>query len=145
VVQKLNCWASPGRGARYHLLAHTTLTLESVGDCFKTHNLSVHGNEDCSFWLPLYGNVCCRFVAQPACMAEDAFAGFLNEQQTVKGLVGWRRLYCALRGGKLHCFYGPEEIEAKVEPTLVVSIDKVYYFCLMNKDVDVTIGLNLPN
>ncbi|XP_057607566.1 rhotekin-2 isoform X1 [Chionomys nivalis] len=116
--------ASSVAGAKYHLLAHATLTLESVGDCFKTHNLSVHGNEDCSFWLPLYGNVCCRLVAQPACMAEDAFAGFLNEQQTVKGLVGWRRLYCALRGGKLHCFYGPEEIEAKVEPTLVVSIDK---------------------
>lgn len=50
---------------------------------------------------------------------------FFYFQQTVKGLVGWRRLYCALRGGKLRCFYGPEEIEAKVEPTLVVSIDKV--------------------
>ncbi|XP_041512310.1 rhotekin-2 [Microtus oregoni] len=137
--------ASPVAGAKYHLLAHATLTLESVGDCFKTHNLSVHGNEDCSFWLPLYGNVCCRLVAQPACMAEDAFAGFLNEQQTVKGLVGWRRLYCALRGGKLHCFYGPEEIEAKVEPILVVSIDKetkiqaiekdprkVYHFSIVN-------------
>ncbi|XP_005360204.1 rhotekin-2 [Microtus ochrogaster] len=137
--------ASSIAGAKYHLLAHATLTLESVGNCFKTHNLSVHGNEDCSFWLPLYGNVCCRLVAQPACMAEDAFAGFLNEQQTVKGLVGWRRLYCALRGGKLHCFYGPEEIEAKVEPTLVVSIDKetkiqaiekdprkVYHFSIVN-------------
>uniref|UniRef100_A0A8C2LMC7 Rhotekin 2 n=1 Tax=Cricetulus griseus TaxID=10029 RepID=A0A8C2LMC7_CRIGR len=121
-------------GAKYHLLAHTTLTLESAGDCFKTHNLSVHGDEDCSFWLPLYGNVCCRLVAQPACMAEDAFAGFLNEQQTVKGLVGWRRLYCALRGGKLHCYYGPEEIEAKVEPTLVVSIDKETRIQTMDKD-----------
>lgn len=36
------------RGAKYHLLAHTTLTLESVGDCFKTHNLSVHGNGEYS-------------------------------------------------------------------------------------------------
>ncbi|KAM7318975.1 hypothetical protein ACRRTK_022087 [Alexandromys fortis] len=152
------------------------------------HNSPATVLEDCSFWLPLYGNVCCRLVAQPACMAEDAFAGFLNEQvegltsilqlrsanqtlttqdlapaaflevlafvpftghevrkQTVKGLVGWRRLYCALRGGKLHCFYGPEEIEAKVEPTLVVSIDKetkiqaiekdprkVYHFSIVN-------------
>ncbi|XP_075836178.1 rhotekin-2 [Microtus pennsylvanicus] len=126
--------ASSVAGAKYHLLAHASLTLESVGDCFKTHNLSVHGNEDCSFWLPLYGNVCCRLVAQPACMAEDAFAGFLNEQQTVKGLVGWRRLYCALRGGKLHCFYGPEEIEVKVEPTLVVSIDKETKIQALEKD-----------
>ncbi|XP_021061044.1 rhotekin-2 [Mus pahari] len=121
-------------GAKYHLLAHTTLTLENAGDCFKTHNLSIHGDEECSFWLPLYGNVCCRLVAQPACMAEDAFAGFLNEQQTGKGLVGWRRLYCALRGGKLHCFYGPEEIEAKMEPTLVVPVDKETRIQAVEKD-----------
>lgn len=121
-------------GAKYHLLAHTTLTLENAGDCFKTHNLSVHGDEECSFWLPLYGNVCCRLVAQPACMAEDAFAGFLNEQQTGKGLVGWRRLYCALRGGKLRCFYGPEEIEAKAEPALVVPVDKETRIQAVEKD-----------
>ncbi|XP_012969298.1 rhotekin-2 isoform X2 [Mesocricetus auratus] len=121
-------------GVKYHLLAHTTLTLESAGDCFRTHNLTIHGDEDRSFWLPLYGNVCCRLVAQPACMTEDAFAGFLTEQQTVKGLVGWRRLYCALRGGKLHCYYGPEEIEAKVEPTLVVSIGKETRIQAMDKD-----------
>ncbi|XP_055454951.1 rhotekin-2 [Psammomys obesus] len=126
--------ASSVAGVKYHLLAHTTLTLDSAGDCFKTHNLSVNGDDECSFWLPLFGNVCCRLVAQPACMAEDAFAGFLTEQQTGKGLVGWRRLYCALRGGKLRCFYGPEEIEAKVEPTLVVPIDKETRIQAMEKD-----------
>uniref|UniRef100_A0A2K6FBL9 Rhotekin-2 n=1 Tax=Propithecus coquereli TaxID=379532 RepID=A0A2K6FBL9_PROCO len=112
-------------GVKYNLLAHTTLTLESADDNFKTHNLSINGNEECSFWLPLYGNMCCRLVAQPACMAEDAFAGFLNQQHIVKGLISWRRLYCILRGGKLYCFYSPEEIEAKVEPTLIVPINKV--------------------
>ncbi|KAL1771459.1 rhotekin-2 isoform X1 [Sigmodon hispidus] len=122
-------------GAKYRLLAHTTLTLESAGDCFKTHNLSVKGDEECSFWLPLYGNMCCRLVAQPTCMVEDAFAGFLNEQQIVKGLVGWRRLYCALRGGKFHCFYGPEDIEAKVEPTLVLSINKETRIQTIEKDL----------
>lgn len=132
--QEASLLISSVAGAKYHLLAHTTLTLENAGDCFKTHNLSVHGDEECSFWLPLYGNLCCRLVAQPACMAEDAFAGFLNEQQTGKGLVGWRRLYCALRGGKLRCFYGPEEIEAKVEPTLVVPVDKETRIQTMEKD-----------
>lgn len=39
-------------GAKYHLLAHTTLTLESAGDCFKTHNLSVHGDETVPFGFP---------------------------------------------------------------------------------------------
>ncbi|PNI75714.1 RTKN2 isoform 3 [Pan troglodytes] len=111
-------------GVKYNLLAHTTLTLESAEDSFKTHNLSINGNEESSFWLPLYGNMCCRLVAQPACMAEDAFAGFLNQQQMVEGLISWRRLYCVLRGGKLYCFYSPEEIEAKVEPALVVPINK---------------------
>lgn len=43
----------------------------------------------------------------------------------VEGLARWRRLYCVLRGGKLRCFYSPEEIEAKVEPTLIVPINKV--------------------
>ena len=43
----------------------------------------------------------------------------------VEGLISWRRLYCVLRGCKLYCFYTPEEIEGKVEPALVVSINKV--------------------
>ncbi|XP_058399357.1 rhotekin-2 isoform X2 [Diceros bicornis minor] len=121
-------------GAKYNLLAHTTLTLESAEDSFKTHNLSINGNEESSFWLPLYGNMCCRLVAQPSCMAEDAFAGFLNQQQMVEGLISWRRLYCVLRGGKLYCFYTPEEIEAKVEPALVVSINKETRIRVMDKD-----------
>ncbi|XP_005386007.1 PREDICTED: rhotekin-2 isoform X3 [Chinchilla lanigera] len=121
-------------GVKYHLLAHTTLTLESAEDSFKTHNLSINGNEESSFWLPLYGNMCCRLVAQPACMAEDAFAGFLNQQQVIDGLTVWRRLYCVLRGGKLYCFYSPEEIEAKVEPTLVVPIHKETRIRAMEKD-----------
>uniref|UniRef100_A0A8C8RLD0 Rhotekin 2 n=1 Tax=Pelusios castaneus TaxID=367368 RepID=A0A8C8RLD0_9SAUR len=40
------------------------------------------------------------------------------------GLINWRRLYCVLRGGKLFCYYTPEEIEAKMEPTLTVPINK---------------------
>ncbi|XP_053440939.1 rhotekin-2 [Nycticebus coucang] len=121
-------------GVKYNLLAHTTLTLESAEDNFKTHNLSINGNEECSFWLPLYGNMCCRLVAQPACMAEDAFAGFLNQQQMVEGLITWRRLYCVLRGGKLYCFYSPEEIEAKVEPTLIVPVNKETRIQAIDKD-----------
>ncbi|XP_017397805.1 rhotekin-2 isoform X2 [Cebus imitator] len=123
-------------GVKYNLLAHTTLTLESAEDSFKTHNLSINGNEESSFWLPLYGNMCCRLVAQPACMAEDAFAGFLNQQQTIEGLISWRRLYCVLRGGKLYCFYSPEEIEAKVEPALIVPINKETRIRAMDKDAN---------
>lgn len=73
-------------------------------------------------------------MAQPACMAEDAFAGFLNQQQLVEGLITWRKLYCVLRGGKLYCFYTPEEIEAKVDPTLIVCINKETRIRTMEKD-----------
>lgn len=125
-------------GVKYNLLAHTTLTLESAEDSFKTHNLSINGNEESSFWLPLYGNMCCRLVAQPACMAEDAFAGFLNQQQMLEGRISWRRLYCVLKGGKLYCFYTPEEIEAKVEPALVVSINKETRIRAMDKNAKTT-------
>uniref|UniRef100_A0A8C3SIE4 Rhotekin 2 n=1 Tax=Chelydra serpentina TaxID=8475 RepID=A0A8C3SIE4_CHESE len=49
-------------------------------------------------------------------MKEHSFTLFL--------LTNWRRLYCVMRGGKLFCYYTPEEIEAKVEPALTVSINK---------------------
>ncbi|NWR11782.1 RTKN2 protein, partial [Paradoxornis webbianus] len=121
-------------GAKYSLLAHTTLGLESAEDNFRTHNLTIAGNEESSFWLPLYGNMCCRLVVQPSCMARDMMAGFLNQQQMVGGLTSWRRLYCVLRGGKLLCYYSPEEIEAKVEPALTVSINKETRIRAVDKD-----------
>ncbi|NXE61171.1 RTKN2 protein, partial [Calcarius ornatus] len=121
-------------GAKYSLLAYTTLGLESAEDNFRTHNLTITGNEESSFWLPLYGNMCCRLVVQPSCMARDMMAGFLNQQQMVGSLTSWRRLYCVLRGGKLLCYYSPEEIEAKVEPALTVSINKETRIRAVDKD-----------
>ncbi|XP_021255126.1 rhotekin-2 isoform X5 [Numida meleagris] len=121
-------------GAKYSLLAYTTLGLESAEDSFRTHNLNITGNEESSFWLPLYGNMCCRLVAQPSCMARDMMAGFLNQQQMIGNLTSWRRLYCVLRGGKLFCYYSPEEIEAKVEPALTVSINKETRIRSVDKD-----------
>ncbi|NWR15466.1 RTKN2 protein, partial [Emberiza fucata] len=121
-------------GAKYSLLAYTTLGLESAEDNFRTHNLTITGNEESSFWLPLYGNMCCRLVVQPSCMARDMMAGFLNQQQMVGGVTSWRRLYCVLRGGKLLCYYSPEEIEAKVEPALTVSINKETRIRAVDKD-----------
>ncbi|NXR25614.1 RTKN2 protein, partial [Cinclus mexicanus] len=122
------------QGAKYSLLAYTTLGLECAEDNFRTHNLTITGNEESSFWLPLYGNMCCRLVVQPSCMVRDMMAGFLNQQQMVGGLTSWRRLYCILRGGKLLCYYSPEEIEAKVEPTLTVSINKETRIRAVDKD-----------
>lgn len=35
------------------------------------------------------------------------------------------RLYCVLIAGFLSCYFTPEEIDAKVQPTLKVPINKV--------------------
>uniref|UniRef100_A0A8D0GVN0 Rhotekin-2 n=1 Tax=Sphenodon punctatus TaxID=8508 RepID=A0A8D0GVN0_SPHPU len=120
--------------AKYNLLAHTTLELESAEDNFRTHNLIIIGNEESSFWLPLYGNMCCHLVAQPSCMIKDVMTGFLNQQQMVGSLTSWQRLYCVLRGGKLFCYYTPEEIDAKVAPALTVSINKETRIRTVDKD-----------
>lgn len=40
--------------AKYNLLAHTTLTLESAEDSFKTHNLSINGNGEYSLYFTYY-------------------------------------------------------------------------------------------
>lgn len=36
--------------------------------------------EESSFWLPLYGSMCCRLAAQPRCMAAPVTSGFLRLQ-----------------------------------------------------------------
>lgn len=38
--------------------------------------------EDSPFWLPLYGNMCCRLVAQPLCMIQPVIIGQLKVKVT---------------------------------------------------------------
>uniref|UniRef100_A0A8C5KZ76 Rhotekin n=1 Tax=Jaculus jaculus TaxID=51337 RepID=A0A8C5KZ76_JACJA len=67
-------------GPRYHLLAHTTLTLAAVQNGFRTHDLTLAGHEESPAWLPLYGSVCCRLAAQPFCMTQPTAGGTLRVQ-----------------------------------------------------------------
>uniref|UniRef100_A0A8C7NQU0 REM-1 domain-containing protein n=1 Tax=Oncorhynchus mykiss TaxID=8022 RepID=A0A8C7NQU0_ONCMY len=69
-------------GPKYHLLAHTSLSLSHVQDSFRTHDLSISGNEECSYWVPLYGSVCCRLAAQPHCMTQQMMSGCLKVKET---------------------------------------------------------------
>ncbi|XP_040291864.1 rhotekin-2 [Bufo bufo] len=121
-------------GAKYRLLAHITFTLNSVEDGFRTHTLTITGHEDSSFWLPLYGNVCCHLIAQPTCVTDEVVSGFFNQQEMVGGVCSWNRLYCVLKGGNLHCYYSPEEIEAKIEPTMTIPINKETRIRAVEKD-----------
>ncbi|RXM34639.1 Rhotekin-2 [Acipenser ruthenus] len=113
-------------GAKYNLLAYTTLTLPLADGSFQSQTLTITENEDSSFWLPLYGNICCCLVAQPVCMTQDSMSGFLNQQQAIGGVPSCSRLYCVLRGGSMFCYYTdtPEEIEAKVQPAIAIPVNK---------------------
>ncbi|XP_077309924.1 rhotekin-2 [Lithobates pipiens] len=121
-------------GAKFNLLAHITFTLDSVEDNVSTHTLTVAGHEECSFWLPLYGSLCCRLVAQPACLTDEVMVGFLNQQEMVGGVRSCIKLYCVLKGANLHCYYTPEEIEAKIEPTMTIPINKETRIRAVEKD-----------
>uniref|UniRef100_A0A1A8UBK5 Rhotekin 2 n=1 Tax=Nothobranchius furzeri TaxID=105023 RepID=A0A1A8UBK5_NOTFU len=111
-------------GAKYSLLAYTTLGLPDADGSFQSHSLIVYQNADWSSWLPLYGNLCCRFVAQPACMTQSMMCGYLSQKQTVEGVNRCCSLYCVLSAGSLSCYFTPEEIDAKVRPALNVPINQ---------------------
>ncbi|XP_066522985.1 rhotekin-2 isoform X2 [Hoplias malabaricus] len=111
-------------GVQYSLLAYTTLGLEQAEGSFQSHSLIVLQNVEGSSWLPLYGNLCCKLVAQPDCMTQDVMSGYLSQQQSIEGFQRCCRLYCVLKGGHLSCYYSPEEIQAKVEPSFTVLINK---------------------
>ncbi|XP_069467301.1 rhotekin-2 [Ambystoma mexicanum] len=129
-----NVFFNTPAGAKYSLLAQSTLTLDSAEDTFRTHSLSITGHEESSFWLPLYGNVCCRVVAQPTFMTEDVIKGFLNQKLLIGNVFSLKRIFCVLRGVHLLGYYTPEEIEAKVEPFMKVPVNKETRIRSMNKD-----------
>ncbi|XP_028660488.1 rhotekin isoform X2 [Erpetoichthys calabaricus] len=111
-------------GPKYHLLAQTTLTLANVQDSFRTHDLMISGNEESSFWLPLYGSMCCRLAAQPLCMTQQMVAGYLRFKQITGEQQNWMKIYAVLRGTNLFCYHKKEDVEAKVEPAFTIAINK---------------------
>ncbi|XP_055056043.1 rhotekin isoform X1 [Misgurnus anguillicaudatus] len=110
-------------GPKYHLLAHTTLSLSHVQDSFRTHDLTITGNEECSYWLPLYGSVCCRLAAQPHCMTQQMMSGCLRVKLGGEP-QGWTNVYGVLKGTNLFCYHQKEDMEANVEPVLTIGINK---------------------
>ncbi|KAM9546341.1 rhotekin isoform 5-T6 [Salvelinus alpinus] len=111
-------------GPKYHLLAHTTLSLSHVQDSFRTHDLSISGNEECSHWVPLYGNVCCRLAAQPHCMTQQMMSGCLKVKQFGGDPQSWTNVYGVLKGTNLFCYHRQEDVEANIEPAFTISINK---------------------
>ncbi|XP_036383910.1 rhotekin isoform X2 [Megalops cyprinoides] len=120
-------------GPKYHLLAHTSLSLAHVQDSFRTHDLAISGNEECSYWLPLYGSACCRLAAQPHCMTQEMMTGYLRVK-----LGGdpqsWTKIYGVLKGTNLFCYHRQEDVEAKVEPAFTIAINKETRIRATDKD-----------
>ncbi|XP_074848242.1 rhotekin isoform X3 [Carettochelys insculpta] len=108
-------------GPKYHLLAHTVLSLAEVQDGFRTHDLAIPSTEESSFWLPLYGSMCCRLTAQPDCMAQQAMCGFLKLQQQGAEPQSGTPMYCVLHGSNLLCYRHPQ---GPTEPALTITISK---------------------
>ncbi|XP_061646059.1 rhotekin-2 isoform X2 [Phyllopteryx taeniolatus] len=121
-------------GAKYNLLAYSTMRLPEAEGSFQSHSLVVLQNSDWSSWLPLYGNLCCRLVAQPACMTQSVMAGNLNRKQSVEGLERRCSLYCVLSAATLSCYFSPEEIDAKVRPALRLPVSKDTRIQVMEKE-----------
>ncbi|XP_053189038.1 rhotekin-2 [Scomber japonicus] len=121
-------------GAKYNLLAYTTLDLSEAEGSFQSHSLIVLQDAEWSSWLPLYGNLCCRLVAQPVCMTQSMMTGYLSQKQNVEGMHRCCSLYCVLSAGFLSCYFTPEEIDAKVQPTLKVPINKGTRIRVMEKE-----------
>ncbi|CAI5650678.1 unnamed protein product [Oreochromis niloticus] len=111
-------------GPKYHLLAHTTLSLSHVQDSFRTHDLIISGNEECSYWLPLYGSMCCRLAAQPHCMTQQMMSGCLKVKQCGGDPQSWTKVHAVLKGTSLFCYYRQEDVEANVEPAFTIGINK---------------------
>nr|XP_057926613.1 rhotekin isoform X2 [Doryrhamphus excisus] len=120
-------------GPKYHLLAHTTLSLSHIQDSFRTHDLTISGNEECSYWLPLYGSMCCRLAAQPLCMTKQMMSGPLKVS-----LGGdhhsWTRVYAVLKGTSLSCYQRQEDMEDNVDPAFTIAINKETRIRVTEKD-----------
>ncbi|XP_030234965.1 rhotekin-2 isoform X1 [Gadus morhua] len=121
-------------GTKYSLLAYTTLCLSEAEGSFQSHSLVVLQDADWSSWLPLYGNLCCRLVAQPHCMTQATMSGHLNQQQCVEGVLRCCSMYCVLSAGSLDCYFSPEEITAKVEPSQQIPVNKNTRIRVTEKD-----------
>ncbi|KAG1943600.1 rhotekin isoform b [Pimephales promelas] len=111
------------RGPKYHLLAHTSLTLCHVQNSFRTHDLTISDAEDSSFWLPLYGNVCCQLVAQPHCMTQDVMCGKLRIRSETNP-EEWRDVYGVLNGSDLKCYQQRNDTDSLETPLFTIPINK---------------------
>ncbi|XP_051959632.1 rhotekin-like isoform X1 [Xyrauchen texanus] len=111
------------QGPKYQLLAHKSLTMCHVQNSFRTHDLTISGTEDSSFWLPLYGNMCCQLVAQPLCMTQEVMSGKLRVGSEASP-EDWIDVYGVLKGADLKCYQQQDDTESLEKPMFTIPINK---------------------
>ncbi|XP_072228200.1 rhotekin-like [Leuresthes tenuis] len=133
-------------GPKYNLLAHMTLSIEHVQEGFKTHDLKLSATEDSPFWLPLFGNMCCRLVAQPLCMIQPVICGQLKVKLE-EDLDYWENFYGVLRRQTLLCYHSQEDLESEDKLLLVIPIRKDTHIRVSERDPvhghNICIGIQL--
>ncbi|CAI8047895.1 Rhotekin-2 [Geodia barretti] len=69
--------------------------------------------------LPLWGQICCKLMAQPDCATEPRISGFINLQRMVGGLPDWVRLWCVVRQNRLRCWKNPEDVGRRMPEQII--------------------------
>ncbi|XP_050949969.1 rhotekin 2b isoform X2 [Labeo rohita] len=111
------------RGPKYHLLAHTSLSLCHIQNSFRTHDLTISDTEDSSFWLPLYGSLCCQLVAQPLCMTQVVKCGKFKIRSETNP-EDWKDVYGVLSGSDLKCYQQQDNTDSLETPLFTIPINK---------------------
>ncbi|XP_061589325.1 rhotekin-like isoform X2 [Cololabis saira] len=112
-------------GPKYNLLAHTTLTIKHIQEGLKAHDLTFSASEDSPFWLPLYGSMCCRFVAQPHCMTQAVMRGQVKVKLNQDSSC-WETFHATIRSQSLLCYQTQEDLDTEERPLLVIPDTCVY-------------------
>jgi hypothetical protein len=104
-----------------------------------------------SLLLPLWGQICCRLMAEPECATQLRTAGFINLQvsiiqqlclcdsvvchillqRLVGGLRDWKRVWCVMRQNHLRCWSCPEDVGKKM-PMDTIDLTPVSGRCVNN-------------
>lgn len=115
---------------RFAIAGHAHLSLKDISNSCKTFVLkrgavgssgtASTGGHDLPL-LPLWGQICCRLIAEPDCATAQRISGFINLQRMVSGLPDWIRMWCVVRQNRLRCWKNPEDVGRRM-PEQVIEL-----------------------
>lgn len=94
-------------GPKFEKIAHKNLKLCDISDKVETYDLYDYSSNNVNEKIPLCGNFCCRFVAQPDCYSYRTLQAYLDIKTENDD---WRSYYCVLDELNISCW---KDIESK--------------------------------